>query len=66
MIVVFPGKNMILVTTGDLRASSGFIHYATLSNFIVPLTISDSPLPENPAAAAELQKFVNKFSGIQE
>lgn len=66
LIVVFPGKNMILVTTGDIRASRGFIHYSTLSNFIVPLTLSDSPLPENPSATAELQALINKFSGLDE
>ena len=62
LIVVFPGKNMILVTTGDARSSST-TQYAALTNFIVPLQVSESPLPENPTAIADLEALIAEFGG---
>lgn len=64
MIVVFPGKNMIVVTTGDAVTTTGRTHYRTLTNFIVPLELSASPLPENPTALADLQALVDEIGGF--
>lgn len=63
LIVVFPGKDLVLITTGDSRLSSGKFQFNALTNYIVPLEMAAAPLPDNPAAEKALQTLIAEFGG---
>jgi CubicO group peptidase (beta-lactamase class C family) len=57
LIAVFPEKDMVLVMTADTGAINSFIE-----DYIAPLTVSDTPIPENLEAAAELDTLIGAFT----
>jgi CubicO group peptidase (beta-lactamase class C family) len=61
LIVVFPEKNIVLVTTSNPSRANRSLNDA-LEEYIIPLAVSDDALPENPDAVAELNALIEAFA----
>ena len=61
LIVVFPEKNVVVVTTSNPSRPNRSLNEA-LESFIVPLAVSDEPLPENTDALADLDALIETFA----
>lgn len=64
-IVVFPEKNAVLVTTSNPNRPNSSLNDA-VEAYIIPLMVSDEPLPENPDAVAELNTLIEAFASEDE
>jgi len=65
LIVVFPEKNIVLVTTSNPSRPNRSLNDA-IEEYIVPLAVSDDALPENPDAVGELEALIEAFATEEE
>ena len=61
LIVIFPEKSVILVTTNSPDRPNRSLNDA-IEEYIIPLVVSDEPLPENPEAVAQLKALIEAFA----
>jgi alpha-glucosidase len=63
-LIVVPAADMVLVPTGGLLEENGFQIHVLASSFLTPALRSNTPLPENPAGAAQLQASIAAVSYV--
>jgi CubicO group peptidase (beta-lactamase class C family) len=65
LIVVFPEKNIVLVTTSNPSRPNRSLTDA-LEEYIIPLAVNDAPLAENTESAAELEALIAAFASEED
>lgn len=65
-IIIVPEKNMVVVFTSNLIGSDFYTPLNMTKNFIIPATVSDDSLPDNPESVAKLTSMTNKMKQAPE